>query len=194
MDISLTLGQLLIERTLTAATAVPNATTWLLSLVLLGSYAIIAIPFGVWQGLLVWEPIRDWKVIVTATLIAFIFPSVFEELLFRVLWLPHLSEGAASTTVWVWGLASLGVFIVSHPLNAVVFFPSRRATFFDPVFLILAGLLGGICSVAYVQSGSLWPPVVLHWLIVVIWLLLLGGERRIAGGTPNRLEDGVNPT
>ncbi|MEO0488081.1 MAG: hypothetical protein AAFZ49_00815, partial [Cyanobacteria bacterium J06659_2] len=101
------------------------------------------------------------------------------------------SEGATISAFFAWGLVSLGVFIVSHPLNAIVFFPTRRTTFFDPIFLTLAGLLGGICTLAYGLSGSLWPPVLLHWVIVVIWLLLFGGERRIAGNgeVPDALGD-----
>lgn len=181
LTLFLALWQRLSDRVLVATFTLPDSTAWLLSLTLLGIYAAGVIPFGLWRGFLVWDPVRNWQVIVTAALVAVIFPAVFEEVLFRVLWLPHPSENAASSALWGWSLASLGVFVVSHPLNAVVFFPARRATFFNPIFLTLAGLLGGICTLAYSQSGSLWPPVALHWIIVVIWLLLLGGERRIAG-------------
>ncbi|HAT13909.1 MAG TPA: CPBP family intramembrane metalloprotease, partial [Microcoleaceae bacterium UBA11344] len=30
-------------------------------------------------------------------------------------------------------------------------------------------------------SGSMWPPVAIHWLAVTVWLLLLGGDRRLYG-------------
>jgi predicted Abi (CAAX) family protease len=73
------------------------------------------------------------------------------------------------------------MFIVYHPLNALSFFPKGLKTFFNWVFLVLAALLGIICSIAYLQSGSLWTPVVIHWLAVVIWLLLLGGYGKLYG-------------
>lgn len=50
---------------------------------------------------------------------------------------------------------------------------------FNLVFLLLAALLGFVCSVAYLQSGSLWTSVVIHWLAVVVWLLLLGGYKKL---------------
>jgi predicted Abi (CAAX) family protease len=74
---------------------------------------------------------------------------------------------------------SLALFTASHPVNAILFSPTHRPTFTDPVFLVLAALLGLTCTLAYLQSGSLWPPVAIHWTAVVVWLLFLGGYRRL---------------
>ncbi|WP_325315277.1 CPBP family glutamic-type intramembrane protease [Microcoleus sp. PH2017_28_MFU_U_A] len=51
----------------------------------------------------------------------------------------------------------------------------------NPVFLLLAAVLGVACSIAYLLIGSIWPAVVIHWLGVTVWLLLLGGYRRLYG-------------
>jgi len=71
------------------------------------------------------------------------------------------------------------MFVVYHPLNALSFFSQGLETFFNSAFLLLATLLGITCSIAYLQSGSLWTPVVIHWLAVVVWLLFLGGYRKL---------------
>ncbi len=71
------------------------------------------------------------------------------------------------------------MFIVYHPLNALSFFPRGLETFFNVIFLVLAALLGIVCSIAYIQSGSLWTAVGIHWFAVVVWLLLLGGYRKL---------------
>ena len=106
-------------------------------------------------------------------------PALIEELVFRVLLLPRTTENLPIGLVWFWVGISLVLFIVYHPLNAISFFPSGRDTFFNLIFLTLAGLLGFVCSLAYLQSGSLWTPVFIHWLVVAVWLLLLGGYGKL---------------
>jgi predicted Abi (CAAX) family protease len=76
---------------------------------------------------------------------------------------------------------SLVLFVVYHPLNALTFYPVGRSTFMNPVFLLLAAVLGVACSIAYLLFGSIWPAVAIHWLAVTAWLLLLGGYRRLYG-------------
>ena len=59
----------------------------------------------------------------------------------------------------------------SNPVSAVFFH--------NPYFLIIVTLLGITCSIAYIYSKSLWVPVIIHWLTVLIWVLLLGGRNLI---------------
>ncbi|XGV98198.1 MAG: CPBP family glutamic-type intramembrane protease [Leptolyngbya sp. BL-A-14] len=42
-------------------------------------------------------------------------------------------------------------------------------------------MLGIICTLSYLKSGSLWMPVVMHWVIVVSWLLIFGGLEKFQG-------------
>jgi predicted Abi (CAAX) family protease len=72
--------------------------------------------------------------------------------------------------------ASVVLFIAWHPLNAALFLPAARPLFGDLRFLALAGLLGLCCSVVYLRTGSVWPGVVLHWLVVFAWKGALGGR------------------
>jgi predicted Abi (CAAX) family protease len=44
---------------------------------------------------------------------------------------------------------------------------------------LLAALLGVVCEIAYLKTGSLWSPAAIHWLVVAVWLTVLGGYRKV---------------
>jgi len=53
-----------------------------------------------------------------------------------------------------------------------------------PVRVVLehrAGLLGAACTGAYARTGSIWPPVAIHWLTVVLWKVLFAGPPGVFG-------------
>lgn len=138
---------------------------------LLVIYSVIYLPIGLGSGFL--------KVAIRADALlgvlvgAFISPAFSEELVFRVLPIPHKTEHCAIAVRCLSMFLSWIAFIVYHPLN-----PFGEAFFGDWVFLIGAGLLGAACTIAYVQSGSFWAPVLIHWLAVSVWLLVFGGLER----------------
>ncbi|MEG3894994.1 MULTISPECIES: CPBP family glutamic-type intramembrane protease [unclassified Microcoleus] len=172
----------LLPRRLTLAfSTIPDLTDWLVAAMLVLVYTSIALPVGFWSGFLKVDVQTSGRTIVAVLMGCLLSPGITEELLFRVLMLPHPSENASELMLWFWGCASLALFIVYHPLNALTFYPVGRSTFMNPVFLLLAAILGGACSIAYLQSGSIWPAVAVHWLGVTAWLLLLGGYRRLYG-------------
>jgi predicted Abi (CAAX) family protease len=152
-----------------AISTFPNLEAWLYAAFLLLLFTIIALPIGfLWNFLQVDVIKASWQIIIGTIAISFVTPAVTEELFFRALLLPQAT-----------GCIGLAMFIVYHPLNALSFFPRGLETFFNVVFLVLAALLGIVCSLAYVQSGSLWTPVAIHWLVVVVWLLFLGGYTKL---------------
>ena len=168
------------HRLITAVSTLPDAEAWLHAAALILIFTIIALPIGFQGGFLQIEVLRaSWSKIIGIIATSLFMPAVIEELFFRVLLLPRTTEKVSALGLWFWGCISLAMFIAYHPLNALSFFPRGLKTFFNVVFLILAALLGLTCSIAYIQSGSLWPPVVIHWLAVVVWLLLLGGYRKL---------------
>lgn len=172
------------QRWLSAANTFPSPTMWVQSLGWLVAYALVVIPLGLYTGLLNWEPVEDKRLALRAGAIAFLVPSLLEESVFRIMALPRLTE--ASPQWLLWAAMSLSIFILVHPLNGVTYLKAARATFFDPLFLACAGLLGALCTWGYWYSQSLWIPTVLHWLVVLVWLLLLGGLRRTS--PPDRAE------
>ncbi|MFE1747552.1 type II CAAX prenyl endopeptidase Rce1 family protein [Coleofasciculus sp. H7-2] len=175
--LSPTLG--IVHRLITAVSTIPDAQAWLYSAALVLIYALISLPIGFKLGFLKLDVETSWQIIVGVMARCLLSPAISEELFFRILLLPHPTENATPATLWLWGCISLVMFIIYHPLNAVTFYPDGLQTFFNPIFLFLAALLGVICTLAYFQSGSLWMPVAIHWLIVVGWLLLLGGYKKL---------------
>jgi predicted Abi (CAAX) family protease len=73
----------------------------------------------------------------------------------------------------------LTAFVVYYPLEGLTVYPAGLGTLTNPVFLLLAAVLGIVCTQAYFQSGSVWSAVIIHWLVVVVWLLLLRGYGKL---------------
>ncbi|MEH1825404.1 MAG: CPBP family glutamic-type intramembrane protease [Nostoc sp.] len=160
--------------------AVPTLQDWLVIVVMLIIYSIIALPYGWKFGFLhiqIWS--ASWIDKCLLILRCLFLPAIVEELFFRIFWLPHPSE----ITNWfrwsLWVIVSLLLFVLYHPLNAKIFFKAGIPTFYDPVFLVLAAFLGIICTAAYTLTGSLFVIVLIHWVVVVVWLIIFGGIRKL---------------
>jgi len=163
----------------------PSLSGWLLGLGLLIGYAVIALTIGFRSKFLTFTPrsahsqsglfpqIRSWVALL-------LMPALVEELIFRLLLIPHPIETASSLHIYGTSLISLILFISYHPLNAWTFYRLGNPTFMDWRFLTLTGLLGGVCTIAYLATGSIWVAVIIHWLVVGIWLKFLGGAQRLA--------------
>jgi predicted Abi (CAAX) family protease len=155
---------------------------WTVGLTLL--YGAIALPIGYKTGFLHGShPERDWHLSrsqqVKVALIAVVTPAFLEELVMRVLLLPHPSESVLPQTLLIWVVVSLTVYVLYHPANALTFYRAAYPTFLQPVFLLLTGLLGLTCTVLYLQTGSIWTIAFTHWIVVVTWLLWLGGYGKL---------------
>lgn len=182
---SITLLSVIFTRVL-GAISLPRFSDWLIALAGLGGFSVIAIPLGLRQQFLQreqWPLPRAKQAWLMAQL--FFMPALVEELIFRVLLLP-----APLTTTWlwwsVWAIASLGLFVLYHPLNAATFYPIGKPTFFDRRFLVLAALLGLTCTIVYAYTSSLLLITLLHWIIVCVWLSRFGGMQRLSQGHTQR--------
>jgi predicted Abi (CAAX) family protease len=111
-------------------------------------------------------------------------PALIEELIFRGLLLPRYSDALSRSRLYATTAVALLAFVAAHPLNALLFWPAALRLFTSPAYLTLAALLGLTCTAAYLSSGSIWPPVAIHWVTVAVWILLLGGHARIARAQP----------
>ena len=109
-----------------------------------------------------------------------LLPALLEEWLFRVLLLPNRLEGFQQPQLLGWAALSLGLFVLYHPLAAMSWYRPGRPLFLQKPFLLQCTWLGLACTVLYLQSGSLWPPVLLHWLAVVCWLEQLEGRNQLS--------------
>jgi predicted Abi (CAAX) family protease len=150
------------------------------SVLVLLAYGVLALGLGVASGFLTlpwqWPPLAQALPRMAGLLQ---MPALGEELLFRVLLIPTQGEGFPWSAQLAWTLLSLGLFVLYHPLAARLWYPQGRALFNDPRFLVQATLLGVACSLAYGLTGSLWTPLLIHWLAVVIWLEPFRGRERL---------------
>lgn len=169
---------LVLRRLLSAAITFPNFQDWLVTLCIFVVYSALALSVGFSVGFLRWHP-QIGKRSLANMVMAFFSPALLEELVFRVAWLPHPSEGVWPTSWLLWAVSGLVLFVIYHPLNALTFYPRGYPTFFKTIFLSLTGLLGLACTLGYALTGSLWVIVVFHWLVVMGWLFILGGEQKL---------------
>jgi predicted Abi (CAAX) family protease len=173
---------LLRHRLVNAATTRPRRQDWLWAAGLLGAYILLVMPLGATSELFLPDLSGlTWADNLRIAGRAMIFPAILEEGFWRVLLLPHKSEQMSHQQRWLIGIPILAMFVLMHPLNAITFHQQAFSTFTHPVFLMATTALGLICTIAYWKSGSWWVPATLHWLVVVVWLLYLGGYGRLYG-------------
>jgi uncharacterized protein len=172
----------LVERLLRALTTLPDRRGWGFTLVVLLAYGAAAAAIGVPTGFLTLAPARlPAGTLLGTSAVLLLHPSLVEELLFRVLPIPHPSEGASTRATALGTALGLLLFLAVHPLNGLALRPAALAVFTSPVFLSLAGLLGLAGSAVYLRTGSVWPAALLHWVAVEAWVFLLGGGALLAG-------------
>lgn len=109
----------------------------------------------------------------------FLTPALAEEAVFRALMLPHPSEAPSLLALGVSGGVALTIFVLyHHPLQTAIA-PRILPVFSHRAFLSMAGVLGAACSGTYYATGSLWPPVLIHWAAVSVWYFKLGGYEKL---------------
>jgi predicted Abi (CAAX) family protease len=102
----------------------------------------------------------------------FVAPAIGEELVFRGLLVP----GRAKSSRFVGALlVSTAVFTLWHVVEAETFLRTAAPMFLRADFLACAATLGVGCAVVRRLTGSLWPAVALHWIMVGVWQTWLGG-------------------
>lgn len=142
------------------------------------AFSVAAIFLGKIGGIVHWgliEGAARWYLPFTL----FFFPALGEEFFFRGMLIGR-DTAALGTKATLWRLsASSLVFTLWHPLNALTINPGAQSFFLNPIFLVIVFLLGLSTGAAYVISRSIWTPIIIHWVTVVIWVELLGGRNLI---------------
>ena len=122
---------------------------------------------GIAGGFVGIEQLPDPRAFVSLALVALIMPSLLEELFFRVL----LVGPAASLARCAGGIA---LFVAWHPLQIFIFGEEWGRVVLNPLFLLAVAVLGVGLTRVYLKTRSVWPPVVLHWVTVLVWKLAGG--------------------
>jgi predicted Abi (CAAX) family protease len=167
------LGTLWLRRLGLAGRLLPSRRQWLEVFLLVAALTAAAGPLALQSGLIGTTFTLTPAAILLLAPRVLIAPALFEETLFRVVLNPHPKEVSSGGARWGSALASLGGYVLVHPLVGLVL-PSVRPVFGSPAFLAITFLLGATCLAAYLRTGSIWPPVVIHWLTVILWLSLGG--------------------
>ena len=152
----------------------PKRKNWIFAIVLLAVYAVVFLPIGLSTGLLHWQPVLNPWVWGSVSIVSLIMPGFNEELIFRVLLIPHPTEPIGPITRQKTIVLSWILFLLLHLT------PWTPAFFHQPPFLMGAGLLGIVCTLSYLQSRCIWMPMLIHWAIVVNWLLIWGGLEKVS--------------
>ncbi len=184
--ISKTLGvlTLIARRIQKALTTAPRARNYFDLLLVSVVFGVLVVPFGLWTGFLeISGPQDSLGILMAYSLVAFVLPATAEELVFRVVLLPHKDEKVSLRAKVLWTVLALIVFVMWHPVNAYFFLPWTRSLFYRWDFLVAAAFLGFAATVLYFRSGSIWPGVIFHWAVVVGWKMGCGG-RVITFGEP----------
>lgn len=136
-----------------------------LEALLLFLLVLAACAWAATSGVLELKPLKQDQLAVT-WLSAFLMPTLTEELVFR----GWVKKGAPIAAV-----LSLLAYIAWHPIQTLVGLPFGRPEFLNPAFLGLVATLGFACTLSRIRSGSIWPAVIIHWGVVVMWISLYGG-------------------
>ena len=162
------------SRLLVALKTFPHREDWLLGFVFLLLYSVVALIWGFKRNFFKFQLLRSPLKISQIILTSFFTPAFVEEIFFRVFLLPQPTQ-TLEKLPWIIVIINISIFVIYHPLNAMTFFPRGRKIFFEDTFLSLAALLGTICIIVYWESGSIWLSVIVHWIIVITWLVCLEG-------------------
>jgi len=159
------------KQTWRALTTWPNASRWQAAFgIALPATVLIALS-GYLGGWLYFHPLVNHPSALLAALVLFFFPALTEELVFRGLLLSWFAAYSQRLGNWL----SIGLFVLWHPLQALAFGPPWAAIFLQPSFLFATFILAIVLTHIRIVSQSLWPVITIHWALVVIWKLLLGG-------------------
>jgi predicted Abi (CAAX) family protease len=157
-------------RLLDSLRTLPSARGWLFCLAVSVATLALMMVIGFVTGLYKLQPTEPG---LAPRMLAVLFiPALGEEIPFRGL----LTPGPEETRRPKLEIAvSTGLYTVWHVVEAVTFLKSAAGVFLRPDFLLCCAVLGLGCAVMKRQTGSIWPAVILHWALVVIWQTWLGG-------------------
>jgi predicted Abi (CAAX) family protease len=169
----------LLYRTRAAFTTGPGRQATFLFVLLVAIYAGAALLLRPWLWWAKPGTLPPRRRLYLLPLILLFRPALFEELIFRVLPLPHPGEQTSRRQTGLTTVISLAAYVVWHPINGRFLRHRAGAVFTDPLFLLLTTLLGVGCTLLYLVSGAILYPVLYHWLVVSIWIVFLGGHRHL---------------
>ena len=157
--------------------ALPKGPEILFSVVVFLIYMAVALPVGFCSGFFTIQILKtNMWVMIALPIFLFFIPSLFEEIVFRGFLLPHKERKISTIHLLFYAAFSVALFIAWHPINAMTINNPAFSMFTNPIFLSLAALMAIACTITYLRTGSLWIPIAIHWLTVLVWVFFLSGR------------------
>ncbi|WP_446375458.1 CPBP family glutamic-type intramembrane protease [Coleofasciculus sp. E2-BRE-01] len=168
------------HKVISALLTVPTLESWLVTVFLLLVIALTCLPIGFYSGLLDVRILHlSFLGIVKILVSRFFFPCFAEELLFRVLPLPSKTSNIPIKSQLIMAFISIVVYVVAHPIFAFLVYQKAFGVFTNPGFLLSTLILGITLTISYWHSRSIWSPIVIHWIVVIVWLLIFDGYSKL---------------
>ena len=159
-----------VRRLWRSVTTLPDAGGWRFSAIVGGIVLAAMAAVGFSGGLYRFGPASLAGLPLRLVSVVFV-PALSEEAAFRGLLVPDRSETSRPFAAIVIVTA---IFTLLHVVETL-FLRHAAPMFLRADFLACAAILGAGCAVIRWRTGSLWPAVALHWLVVVVWETWLGG-------------------
>ncbi|MBO9543852.1 CPBP family glutamic-type intramembrane protease [Caulobacter sp.] len=158
------------HRLLTSLRTLPTPRGWLLCAAVSAATLALMLVIGFVTGLYRLQPTEPGLPL--RMLVVFFIPALGEEIPFRGLLTPGPNESARPRLEIA---VSTALYTAWHVFEAVTFLKSAAGIFLRPDFLLCCAVLGLGCAITKRVTGSIWPAVILHWALVVVWQTWLGG-------------------
>ena len=145
--------------------SIESTSSWLAAMIggsIVMGYCALQGPF------LIYRP--NFKNLALRFLVALIIPALTEETIFRAI--PFAIQNQPD---FVFDLGMVGIYVGRHLFEAKTFLKAARPWFYHWRFLSCAGILGVTGWVMLVLSGSIWPVIFYHALVVWVWQTFFGG-------------------
>jgi predicted Abi (CAAX) family protease len=162
-------------RLLSSLATLPSPRGWAFCLLVSAATLAIMAAIGFSTGFYRLHPAEPGLALRLLTV--FFVPALGEEIPFRALLTPGPNE---SRRPWLAIAVSTGLYTLWHVVEALTFLPGAAHLFLRPDFLACCAVLGLGCAVMKLKTGSVWPAVILHWVLVVVWQTWLGGVSALA--------------
>jgi predicted Abi (CAAX) family protease len=167
MALSLTIYR---TRLLASLRTLPSPRGWLFCAAVSAATLTLMMVIGFATGLYHLTPTQPGLALRMLTVL--FVPALGEEIPFRGLLTPGPNESRRPGLEIV---VSTALYTLWHVIEAVTFLKSAASVFLRPDFLLCCAVLGLGCAITRRVTGSIWPAVLLHWALVVVWQTWLGG-------------------
>lgn len=139
----------------------PGPVIWWQSLLIFSLFIAATLAINKVEYLFNFAVTEDLASLLAVAALAILVPALTEELVFRV--------GLGGRKGRIRASLAITAFVLWHPVQVWLGLPMAQPLFVEPGFLAITAVLGLACTMTYRTSGSIWPAVLMHWLVVVGW-------------------------